>query len=126
MIVTELETRFQPTPAQIAAQAPQARGVLVASPANPTGTMLGDAEMKALVDDCAAHGRWLIVDEIYHGITYGGRAQSVLALTDQAIVINSFSKYFSMTGWRLGWMVSSEENTSGLQSLMRNLYDVFF
>src|SRR5690606_1185395 len=96
MIVTELAARFQPTPAEINAQAPDAKGVLVASPANPTGTMLGEAEMKALVEDCAAKRRWLIVDEIYHGITYHGRAQSVLALTDQAIVINSFSKYFSM------------------------------
>ncbi|MFC3677688.1 pyridoxal phosphate-dependent aminotransferase [Ferrovibrio xuzhouensis] len=122
MIVTELETRFQPTPAQIAAQAPQARGVLVASPANPTGTMLGEPEMRALVDDCAAHGRWLIVDEIYHGITYGGRAQSVLALTDQAIVINSFSKYFSMTGWRLGWMVVPEALLRPIECLTQNFY----
>lgn len=122
MIVTEMETRFQPTPAQINAQAPQAKGVLVASPANPTGTMLGDAELQALVDDCAAKNRWLIVDEIYHGITYGGRARSVLALTDQAIVINSFSKYFSMTGWRLGWMVVPEQLLRPIECLTQNLY----
>ncbi|WP_374299226.1 pyridoxal phosphate-dependent aminotransferase [Ferrovibrio sp.] len=122
MIVTEPQTRFQPTPQLINAQAPQAKGVLVASPANPTGTMLGDAEMKALVDDCAAKGRWLIVDEIYHGITYNGRAQSVLALTDQAIVINSFSKYFSMTGWRLGWMVVPESLLRPIECLTQNFY----
>lgn len=122
MIVTEMETRFQPTPAQINAQAADARGVLVASPANPTGTMLGEAEMKALVDDCAAKQRWLIVDEIYHGITYGGRAQSVLALTDRAIVINSFSKYFSMTGWRLGWMVVPENLLRPIECLAQNFY----
>ena len=122
MIVTELAARFQPTPAEINAQAPDAKGVLVASPANPTGTMLGEAEMKALVDDCARHGRWLIVDEIYHGITYHGRAQSVLALTDQAIVINSFSKYFSMTGWRLGWMVVPDILLRPIECLMQNLY----
>ncbi|HLT77396.1 MAG TPA: aminotransferase class I/II-fold pyridoxal phosphate-dependent enzyme [Ferrovibrio sp.] len=122
MIVTEMATRFQPTPADIQKQAPDAKGVLVASPANPTGTMLGEAEMKALVDDCAAKSRWLIVDEIYHGITYHGRAQSVLALTDQAIVINSFSKYFSMTGWRLGWMVVPEILLRPIECLMQNLY----
>jgi len=122
MIVTEPETRFQPTPALINAQAADAKGVLVASPANPTGTMLGEPEMKALVDDCAAKGRWLIVDEIYHGITYGGRAQSVLALTDQAIVINSFSKYFSMTGWRLGWMVVPEPLIRPIECLTQNFY----
>ncbi len=122
MIVTELAARFQPRPEEINAQAPDARGVLVASPANPTGTMLGEAEMKALVDDCAAKARWLIVDEIYHGITYHGRAQSVLALTDQAIVINSFSKYFSMTGWRLGWMVVPEILLRPIECLMQNLY----
>lgn len=122
MIVTEMETRFQPTPEAINAQAPDAKGVLVASPANPTGTMLGDAEMKALVQDCAARKRWLIVDEIYHGITYRGRAQSVLALTDQAIVINSFSKYFSMTGWRLGWMVVPENLLRPIECLTQNFY----
>ncbi|HEX6956883.1 MAG TPA: aminotransferase class I/II-fold pyridoxal phosphate-dependent enzyme [Ferrovibrio sp.] len=122
MIVTELETRFQPTPAMINAQAPDAKGVLVASPANPTGTMLTPAALKALVDDCAAKKRWLIVDEIYHGITYGGRAQSVLALTDQAIVINSFSKYFSMTGWRLGWMVVPETLLRPIECLTQNFY----
>jgi len=122
MIVTEMATRFQPTPADIQKQAPDAKGVLVASPANPTGTMLGEAEMKALADDCAAKSRWLIVDEIYHGITYHGRAQSVLALTDQAIVINSFSKYFSMTGWRLGWMVVPEILLRPIECLMQNLY----
>ena len=122
MIVTELDTRFHPTPEAINAQAPDARGVLVASPANPTGTMLSEAAMKALVDDCAAKKRWLIVDEIYHGITYHGRAQSVLSHTDQAIVINSFSKYFSMTGWRLGWMVVPEMMVRQIERLTQNFY----
>lgn len=122
MIVTEADTRFQPTPESIQATAPKAKGVLVASPANPTGCMLDHAAMQALVKDCAAKDRWLIVDEIYHGITYGGRAESVLALTDQAIVINSFSKYFSMTGWRLGWMVLPPQLLRAVESLTQNFY----
>ncbi len=122
MIVTEADTRFQPTPESIQATAPKAKGVLVASPANPTGCMLDHAAMQALVKDCAAKDRWLIVDEIYHGITYGGRAESVLALTDQAIVINSFSKYFSMTGWRLGWMVLPPQLLRAVECLTQNFY----
>jgi len=122
MISTEAEARFQPTPAEINAVAPEAKGVLVASPANPTGCMLDDTALKALVDDCAMQGRWLIVDEIYHGITYNGRAKSVLGITDQAIVINSFSKYFSMTGWRLGWMVLPEALIRPIECLAQNFY----
>lgn len=80
-------------------------GLLVASPANPTGTMLDAAELRRLVEACRLRDAWLVVDEIYHGITYGGRAETVLSVTDDAIVVNSFSKYFSMTGWRLGWLV---------------------
>ncbi|WP_374634256.1 pyridoxal phosphate-dependent aminotransferase [Ferrovibrio sp.] len=122
MIATEAAARFQPTPAEINAVAPEAKGVLVASPANPTGCMLDDAALQALVDDCALQGRWLIVDEIYHGITYNGRAKSVLGITDQAIVINSFSKYFSMTGWRLGWMVLPEALIRPVECLAQNFY----
>ncbi len=122
MIATEAAARFQPTPAEINAVAPEAKGVLVASPANPTGCMLDDAALKALADDCAMQGRWLIVDEIYHGITYNGRAKSVLGITDQAIVINSFSKYFSMTGWRLGWMVLPEALIRPIECLAQNFY----
>ncbi len=122
MIVTEAETRFQPTPETIQAAAPNAKGVLVASPANPSGCMLDHASLAALVRDSAAKNRWLIVDEIYHGITYGGRAESVLALTDQAIVINSFSKYFSMTGWRLGWMVLPPQLIRAVECLSQNFY----
>lgn len=122
MIRTEIATRYQPTVDSINAVAPAARGVLVASPANPTGCMLDDAALKTLVDDCRRRDRWLIVDEIYHGITYGGRAKSVLSLTDDAIVINSFSKYFSMTGWRLGWMVVPSSLLRAVESLTQNLF----
>jgi len=113
--------RFQPTLAQLAALNDIA-GVLVASPANPTGTTIDAASLRALAADCAARGRWLIVDEIYHGISYVGPAASVLSFTDQAIVINSFSKYFSMTGWRLGWMVAPEHLVRAIECLAQNLF----
>src|SRR5437660_564272 len=79
---------------------------IIASPANPTGTMLTREEIAALAGKCAERGIRLVSDEIYHGLTYGGIAGSTaVAASDDAIVVNSFSKYFSMTGWRLGWMV---------------------
>ena len=116
------ETRFQPTPALLAAGGERLDGLLVASPANPTGTMIDGAALKALVDHCAANEIRLIVDEIYHGITYAGPAETVLALTDQAVVINSFSKYFSMTGWRLGWMVLPADLARAVECLAQNLF----
>jgi aspartate/methionine/tyrosine aminotransferase len=116
------ETRFQPNVGIVRGGPGRLDGLLVASPANPTGTMLDRATLEALVEDCRAARRWLIVDEIYHGITYERPAETVLALTDQAIVINSFSKYFSMTGWRLGWMVVPEELLRPIERLAQNLF----
>lgn len=115
------DTRFQPDPDMLAA-AGRLDGLLVASPANPTGTMLDRAALAALVSHCADRGIRLVVDEIYHGITYGGRAETVLALSDDAVVINSFSKYYSMTGWRLGWMVVPEALTRPVECLAQNLF----
>ena len=97
-------------------------GLLVASPANPTGTMLDAAALASLTAACESRDAWLIVDEIYHGITYGRRAETVLSLTDRAIVINSFSKYFSMTGWRLGWMVVPPGLLRSVECLAQNLF----
>ena len=97
-------------------------GVLVASPANPTGEMLSKTELQDLLQVCHRRGGHLIVDEIYHGLTYGVKAPSVLELTDQAFVINSFSKYFGMTGWRLGWMVVPEAAVSELEKMAQNLF----
>ena len=97
-------------------------GVLVASPANPTGEMLTKDELQGLVDVCQQRQGHLIVDEIYHGLTYGVKAPSVLELTDQAFVINSFSKYFGMTGWRLGWLVAPEAAVPELERLAQNLF----
>ncbi|HYM30624.1 MAG TPA: aminotransferase class I/II-fold pyridoxal phosphate-dependent enzyme [Candidatus Cybelea sp.] len=97
-------------------------GVLVASPANPTGTMLDHGEMRALIDACRRRDLRLIVDEIYHGITYHGRAETALALSRDCVVINSFSKYFSMTGWRLGWMVVPDDLLRPIECLAQNFY----
>lgn len=116
------ENRFQPSPGQVRAIEGPLHGLLVASPANPTGTMLTHAALTELIRVCAEREAWLIVDEIYHGITYERPAETVLALTDRAVVINSFSKYFSMTGWRLGWMVLPPELLRPVERLAQNLF----
>lgn len=117
------EQRFQLT-AELATQHWQADtiGAMVASPSNPTGDMLTREELQGLLDLCTARNGHLIVDEIYHGLTYGERAPSILELTDQAFVINSFSKYFGMTGWRLGWLVAPEKAVPYLERLAQNLF----
>ena len=98
------ETNFQPAPEILEAVDGGLDGLIVASPSNPTGTMMRRDDLKSLVAYCAGRGIRVVSDEIYHGITYGEVASSVAAFTDDALVINSFSKYFSMTGWRLaGW-----------------------
>ncbi|WP_316016166.1 pyridoxal phosphate-dependent aminotransferase [Roseobacter sp. HKCCA0434] len=113
-----IDNRFQPTPGDVR----DMEGLLVASPANPTGSMLDRAALSALVEACAARDVALISDEIYHGIDYGSRAVSALELTDEVIVINSFSKYFSMTGWRIGWMVVPESHVRVMERLAQNLF----
>ncbi len=97
-------------------------GVMLASPANPTGSMLPKADFAALIGACAAHGVRLISDEIYHGITFGKREHSALEFTDDAIIINSFSKYFCMTGWRLGWMVVPQNLVRPIEALVQSFY----
>jgi aspartate/methionine/tyrosine aminotransferase len=116
---TELETRYQPVPAQLTADL---AGLIVASPANPTGTMLGKPELQALADASTSLDIALISDEIYHGLQYEGRAVSALEVTDDVYVINSFSKYFSMTGWRLGWMVVPEGHVRVVERLAQNMF----
>jgi aspartate/methionine/tyrosine aminotransferase len=120
-IATGPESRFQPTPELLAAAGPL-DGLLIASPANPTGTMLDRPALEALIAYCRQHGIRLISDEVYHGITYGRQAETLAGLWDQAVVINSFSKYFAMTGWRLGWMVVPEDLVRPLERLSQNLY----
>lgn len=128
-IPTGSETRYQPTPAlldaAVEAHGPLA-GLIVASPANPTGSMLSRAELSALVEWCAEQRVRLISDEIYHGITYAeagspdARGVSAVELDPEAIAINSFSKYWGMTGWRLGWAVLPESLIAPMEALASN------
>jgi aspartate/methionine/tyrosine aminotransferase len=97
-------------------------GAMVASPANPTGEILSAEELQSLYQVCAARGGYLVADEIYHGLDYDEHAASILAHTDQAFVINSFSKYFGMTGWRLGWLVAPENAVQEMERLAQNLF----
>ena len=115
---TGAASNYQPVAAQIAGL----DGLLVASPANPTGTMLGKPGLAALAEACAEQGTALISDEIYHGIEYNTRAVSALEVTDDVYVINSFSKYYSMTGWRVGWMVVPESHVRRIERLSQNLF----
>ena len=98
------------------------RAVLVASPANPTGMMIDQGVLQAIARRVARHEGHLIVDEIYHGLTYGVDAKTALAWSDSLFVVNSFSKYFNMTGWRLGWVVAPEAYVRDLEKLAQNLY----
>ena len=117
------ETRYQPTVAQLEALDPPVEGLVVASPANPTGTMIDAAELAAIADWCGEHGVRLVSDEIYHGITYGSEATATAAqyLDRGAVVVNSFSKYWAMTGWRLGWLVLPEDLVAPVGALAGNV-----
>lgn len=97
-------------------------GAIVASPSNPTGTILTRQELHDLYQLTAKKNGFLVVDEIYHGLTYGVDAASILEITDQAFVINSFSKFFGMTGWRLGWLVAPEDAIEPIERLAQNLF----
>ena len=114
-------TRFQPTIEQLDAIDPAPRGLVVASPANPTGTVIGPAELAAIVGWCDDHDCVLISDEIYHGITYGAACTSAWETSRQSVVIGSLSKYFSMTGYRIGWMLAPAELRRAVELLQGNL-----
>ena len=117
------DKQYQFTAAQIdRAWGAKTKGMLVASPSNPTGTSLRDGELKAIVACVAAHGGALISDETYSGLNYGRKPETVLEHTDDAFSVNSFSKYFNMTGWRLGWLVAPERHVRDLEKLAQNLY----
>lgn len=116
-----VETRWTPTLDMLEAALPL-DGLIIASPSNPTGTTLDDAALKQLVEYCDRKGIQLIADEIYHGITYEQPTVSVLRHSSKSVVINSFSKYFSMTGWRLGWMVVPDHLHDEVERLQQNLY----
>ena len=113
--------RFQPTVALLE-KAGRLDGLIVASPSNPAGTMIDDAEFARVVAWCKAHGVRLVSDEIYHGITFGRPAPTALAHDPDALVVNSFSKYFSMTGWRIGWMICPPDLTRAVECLAQNLF----
>ena len=117
------EVRYQLTPELVERfWSADSVGALVASPANPTGTLLERDELAALSQSLKQRGGHLVVDEIYHGLTYGCEAASVLEVDDEAFVLNSFSKYFGMTGWRLGWLVAPPAAVGELEKLAQNLY----
>ncbi|MCE1185541.1 pyridoxal phosphate-dependent aminotransferase [Zoogloea sp.] len=119
----DASTRFQPTPAQVeAAWTPQTRGLMVATPANPTGTLLTQAEILALHQSVRQRGGVLLVDEIYQGLNYGLEASTALSQLDDVFVVNSFSKYFGMTGWRLGWLVAPEAYVRDLEKLAQHFF----
>lgn len=117
------DTDYQPTPERLAAHwTARTRAVLLASPGNPTGGMLDAARLAGLAAFVHGRGARLIVDEIYHGLTYGSRAVTALAADPRCHVVNSFSKYFGMTGWRLGWLIAPEAEVPVLERLAQNLF----
>jgi len=120
-LATEASDGFQPTPAVLERNG-RVDGLIVASPSNPTGTMLGRDQLAALAGWCRQRGVRLISDEIYHGITYDRPACTALAVDDRAIVANSLSKYFAMTGWRLGWLVVPPDLIDAVARLAQSLY----
>ncbi|WP_104019028.1 pyridoxal phosphate-dependent aminotransferase [Roseovarius nitratireducens] len=119
-IETSAENRLQPVPGDLAGR--DLAGLLVASPGNPSGTMLDRDRLAALIGATQQAGGQFISDEIYHGLHYEARAVSALEITDDCYVINSFSKYFSMTGWRIGWMVVPEDHVRTIERLAQNLF----
>jgi aspartate/methionine/tyrosine aminotransferase len=118
-IPTSDANRLEPVPGDLP---PDLAGLIVASPANPSGTMLDRAHLSALVETAQARGIAFVSDEIYHGLHYEDRAVSALEISDDVYVINSFSKYFSMTGWRVGWMVVPEAHVRTVERLAQNMF----
>jgi aspartate/methionine/tyrosine aminotransferase len=116
------EERFQVTVGALAALDPAPDGVIVASPANPTGTVIPAHELGAIADVCRERGISIVSDEIYHGLSYTAPARSMLEFAPDAIVINSFSKYYSMAGWRLGWLVVPPALIGAARARMGNLF----
>ncbi|WBU57801.1 pyridoxal phosphate-dependent aminotransferase [Paracoccus sediminicola] len=118
-IQTAPEHRYQPRPEEIPGDV---QGLMLASPGNPSGTMLGPDDYRGLLDRARGLGISVISDEIYHGLSYGGRCHSALEISDDVYVINSFSKYFSMTGWRIGWMVVPPDHVRTIERLAQNMF----
>ena len=122
IIETGPETRFQPSVAALSRLDPLPDGLIVASPCNPAGTMLHPDELAAIATWCHARGVRLVSDEIYHGLHYDAPLATAAAYSPSAIVVNSFSKYFSMTGWRIGWMVLPDDLVRPVECLAQNMF----
>jgi aspartate/methionine/tyrosine aminotransferase len=123
LLPCDATTRFQPTLAMLEKLDPLPAGLIVASPCNPAGTMLAPEELRDIARWCHANGVRLVSDEIYHGLTWGTVAESTAAaFSDSAVVVNSFSKYFSMTGWRIGWLVLPEDLVRPVECIAQNMF----
>lgn len=124
--VVEIESReqdnYQPTLELLKNCGQSFDGLIINSPSNPAGTMIDEGELKKISAWCAENGIRLVSDEAYHGITYGQKAQTALKYSEHALVLNTFSKYFAMTGWRLGWMVLPAELADPVKKLAENLF----
>ncbi|MGB1159979.1 MAG: pyridoxal phosphate-dependent aminotransferase [Alphaproteobacteria bacterium] len=120
-IMTGPETHYQPTVEALSALSGSIDGLIIASPSNPTGSMLSPEDFTEISNWCRDNDVRLISDEIYHGLTYGTPETTAVAVNPDAIVINSFSKYFSMTGWRVGWLVMPEDMMRPLERLQGNM-----
>lgn len=116
------DERFQMSAKALAALDPAPQGVIIASPANPTGTIIPHEELAAIAEVCRDRGITIISDEIYHGISYGTGTPSILEAEPNALVVNSFSKYWSMAGWRLGWLVVPDSGIDAARARMGNLF----
>jgi aspartate/methionine/tyrosine aminotransferase len=119
-VASSAENRFQPVPADL--EGVDVQGLIVASPGNPSGTMLSREALADLIAYADQKGIAFVSDEIYHGLHYGERAHSALEISDNVYVINSFSKYFAMTGWRVGWMVVPEDHIRTVERLAQNMF----
>lgn len=119
---TDAAQNFQPSWEMLAPVKGGVKGMVIASPSNPAGTMMPEGDLETLATQCEAEGIRLISDEIYHGVTYGKEATSVLKYSDSAFVMNSFSKYFLLPGWRLGWAVVPQSLTRAFESLLQNFF----
>ncbi len=123
LLECDATTRFQPTVAMLEKLDPRPAGLIIASPCNPAGTMLAPDELAAIARWCHAEGVRLISDEIYHGLSWGTVAESSAAgFSASAVVVNSFSKYWSMTGWRIGWLVLPEDLIRPVECLAQNMF----
>ncbi|MDB5445697.1 MAG: aminotransferase [Phenylobacterium sp.] len=116
------QVRYQLTAQALADLDPAPAGVIVASPANPTGTIIAEDELAAIAEVCRARGIRIVSDEIYHGLSYAGRTRSLVEFEPNALVINSFSKYFSMAGWRLGWLLTPAAHAPRARAYVGNLF----